>query len=179
MLRVKVQSCKWECLLCLRTFTSKFCYLLHCKNVHGKTSNNGDALTNDEPDIRPISSEETPANQNQAAATIAANSDKASDKIALEDALQCTVCKKVLSCKSRLRQHKALHLKGGLKKKSAKIGKQMSRPSNLTNADGPSPTSSPISISVEDPELQGYLAFCFCSISLFINPLTTKNYNAD
>jgi len=121
MLRVKVQSCKWECLLCSRTFSTKFCYALHCKNVHGKIHEDGiiDAsciIENRPPEV----SVEHVTNENQIDSTdnLVLNIqhlpstdqiDGKVDKDEAENMTVCEICKKTFSSVERLNGHKTLH----------------------------------------------------------------------
>ena len=123
MLRVKVQSCKWECLLCSRSFSTKFCYALHCKNVHGKSHE--DSIIDDTCII-----ENRPQEQSKDLEDHKDKNQKDStecDNIALdgkhvpaieqngkeegkgESIMACEVCKKPFSNSERLNSHRTLH----------------------------------------------------------------------
>ena len=124
MLRVKVQSCKWECLLCARTFSTKFCYVLHCKNVHGKSHEDSSVEVTSIVQTRPQESSnnvENNAEQTQSltaceeAGVDEAGSTRADEdeiekcKRGAEKSIECDICKKTFSNVVRLNGHKNLH----------------------------------------------------------------------
>ena len=113
MLRLQVETCKWQCLLCNCEFSSKFCYLLHVKSVHGRSK---EQESNE--DIRPFLLEE---GANCSSAAVVARSFEAKgptnhEPISLEantnsrgGDLTCGVCKKTYSSLQKLAHHKKLH----------------------------------------------------------------------
>ena len=123
MLRVKVQSCKWECLLCSRSFSTKFCYALHCKNVHGKSHE--DSIIDASCIIENRPQEQSKDIENHKDET--QNGSTESENIALdgehisaieqngkeegqsESTMACEVCKKPFSNSERLNSHRTLH----------------------------------------------------------------------
>ena len=125
MLRVKVQSCKWECLLCSRTFSTKFCYVLHCKNVHGKCHE--DSLIDSSCIIenRPRQKSTDIENRSDGSNVVSTEGECISlggkpisktekdengkDKNGIENIMSCEVCKKTFSSGERLNSHRTLH----------------------------------------------------------------------
>eukprot|EP00795_Rhopilema_esculentum_P017390 gene17390-8988_t len=118
MLNVKVQCSKWECLLCNRSFTSKFCYVLHCKNVHKEEKRQplvefdgrpfyGTNERQEQPEKDSLNNEGS--NVQQGESTVAAEEDESVQK----DNGQlhtCLVCKKSFTKVARLVSHQRLHL---------------------------------------------------------------------
>ena len=121
MLRVKVQSCKLECLLCSRTFSTKFCYSLHCKNVHGNTHEDGIIDASCIIESRPPQvAVEHARNKSQFGSTdnLVLNVqhlpstdqiDGKGEQDGPENMTVCEICKKTFSSVERLDSHKTLH----------------------------------------------------------------------
>lgn len=120
MLRVEVQSCKWQCLLCKITFSTKFCYALHCKNVHGKSLESSEIEASGIIENRPqerLKDEEKPI-ESERLMEESSNADdeesrkgagKETEKDDAKRGIMCEVCKRKFSSMERLKGHKDLH----------------------------------------------------------------------
>ena len=115
MLRLKVETCKWQCLQCNREFSSKFCYLLHVKSLHGRLTEH----RSNKDLVRPL---EESANCSRIPTVVVERSfdgngptqhepvSQEAHSNTEEGDLTCDVCKKTYSRPQKLTHHKKLHL---------------------------------------------------------------------
>ena len=111
---MKVQRCRWECLLCKRSFSTKFCYTLHCKNVHEKGLDESLVEATDIGENRPQKSLINDFGKLQkriAGAAVDHGRDDESNgsKSEKKEGQTCDICNKKFSSIERLNGHKRLH----------------------------------------------------------------------
>ena len=114
MLRLQVETCKWQCLLCNREFLSKFCYLLHVKSVHDRSKEH----ESNEDLVRPLVEEGANCSSTSIDAVVERSFEENGPKPISHEGnanngpgdLTCGVCKKTYSSSQRLAHHKKLHV---------------------------------------------------------------------